>query len=206
VSDGDLGGVRAMYPGCAWPVPIAKKLRDDPVPVKKLRDDIGGVKKLRDDPVPVKKVRDDAGGVKKVRDDVAPRKKVIDDPRFKKIVDDNVIVKPVRDPGPVKASLDPMPGPLQPGGPVAVPRPVAPFSIATPHHALEVGAAQAAGLDPASASYLTALQQQMLDLEAAIAQANATAAQAAAEAARLQEASNVVAAALQDAMDQLGGS
>jgi Astacin (Peptidase family M12A) len=203
LSDGDLAGVRAMYPNCAWPSGIPKKLRDDVVPAKKLRDD-GGNKKLRDDVVPVKKLRDDGGGPKKLRDDVVPPKKLVDDQRFKKITDDNVIPKPVIDPG--KPGFDPLPGPgpLIPGRPVAGGG-LAPFSLATPHHAAQVAAGQPQGMDPASAAYLSTLNQQMLDIEAALAQARATAAQANAEAARLQDASSTVAAALQDAMDQLGG-
>jgi len=60
-------------------------------------------------------------------------------------------------------------------------------------------------MDAASAAYMSTLHQQMLDIEAALAQAKATAAQANAEAARLQEASATVASALQDAMDQFDG-
>jgi len=202
LSEGDLAGVRAMYPGCAWPSGIPKKVRDDVVPAKKVRDD-GGVKKVRDDVVPVKKLRDD-GGSKKLRDDVVPHKKVIDDPRFKKIADDNIIAKPVRDP--VKPGFDPRPGsgPTIPGGPISG-HGVAPFSLATPHHAAQAAAGQPEGMDAASAAYMSTLHQQMLDIEAALAQAKATAAQANAEAARLQEASATVASALQDAMDQFDG-
>ena len=214
LSDGDIAGVRAMYPGCAWPVFPSKKLRDDPVVPKKLRDDPvvpkklrddAGSKKLRDDPVVPKKLRDDPVVPKKLRDDVGPPKKTIDDPRFKKIADDNLIGKPLRDPGPVKGGFDPMPGPLQPGGPVTLPGAFAPFSLATPHHAALGAGAEAAGFDAGTASYLATLQQQLLDLEAATAQAKATAAQANAEAARLQEASSAVAAAFQQAMDEIGG-
>jgi hypothetical protein len=187
LSANDIAAVRAMYPGCGWVTPGAKKLADDPGTLKKFRDDGGGgTKKLRDDPVPVKKLRDDVG----------PPKKVFDDPRFKKIADDNVVVKPIRDPLPGPGPV--LPGPVvQPGGPVL------PFSMATPHHAPQAPAGQAAG---AGDAYLASLHQQLLDIEAGIAQAKATAAQANAEAGRLQEASNTVAAALRDAMDQLGGS
>ena len=61
LSAGDLAAVRAMYPGChvvkqPWREPV-KKVRDDPLHVKKVRDD-NRFKKIRDDGVVVKRVRD----------------------------------------------------------------------------------------------------------------------------------------------------
>jgi hypothetical protein len=156
----------------------------------------------------VKKPWTEPGGqFKKLFDDPRPFKKVRDDGRFKKLRDDDLVVKALRDPkgprdpGPIKVAYDPMlpfwrreigtqPGTLQP------------FSIATPHHApgLDEGA-----LDAGSASYLASLQRQLLELEAAIAEAHATAAQANADVARLQEASDAVTNAYSQALDELGG-
>ena len=147
------------------------------------------------------------GHFKKLFDDPRPFKKVRDDGRFKKLRDDDLVVKALRDPkgprdpGPIKMAYDPMlpfwrreigtqPGTLQP------------FSIATPHHAagLDEGA-----VDAGSVSYLASLQRQLLELEAAIAEAHATAAQANADVARLQEASDAVTSAYSEALDDLGG-
>jgi len=50
------------------------------------------------------------------------------------------------------------------------------------------------------------MQRHLLDMEAAIAQARATAAQANAEIARLQESSDAIAREYEEAMNQLGGS
>jgi len=58
--------------------------------------------------------------------------------------------------------------------------------------------------DAESMSYLSALQQQLLDLEAAIAQSRATAAQANADAARMQEVIDAIAVAYEEAIKQLG--
>jgi len=145
--------------------------------------------------------------LKKVRDDRPPFKKLSDDrPPFKKIRDD-VVGKPIRDPkllqdpGPIKVAFDPMPiG--RPGG-VTQPGTLRPFSIATPHHApIEQGTATG-GTDVAS--YVSELEQQLLDLEATIAEANATATQANANIARLQEARDAVATAYEEVLRQLGG-
>lgn len=138
-----------------------------------------------------------------------PVKKVIDDRRFKKIRDDIFVVKRLRDP--LKAPRDPGPIkfdtiPVTRPGVVTRPGLLLPFSIATPHHAplgAEPGMLQ--GVDEGSAAYLASLQQQLLDLEAGIAQARATAAQANAEAAHLEEGCGPILAAFSEAMDALGG-
>ena len=65
LSAGDLGGVRAMYPGCAVKQPSAE-------PIKKLRDDRPPFKKLTDEGPPFKKIRDDVIG-KQIRDPKLPR-------------------------------------------------------------------------------------------------------------------------------------
>jgi hypothetical protein len=176
LSPGDIAGVRSMYPSCG----IVKHPASEPIP--KAARDPQGFKKIFDDPVPVKKLRDDG--------------------RFKKLRDDAVNVKHFRDPGPIKFSFDPMPG-WRPG---VFPRPgnLQPFSIATPHHASLAPAGGGAEVD-AAMSYVSSLHQQMLEIEAAIAQARATAAQANADAARLQEASDAVAAAYEQAMADLAG-
>lgn len=62
------------------------------------------------------------------------------------------------------------------------------------------------GLDEASVGYAAALQRQMLELEAAIASARATAAEANAEAARLEEASDAVAGAYEQVIQEMGGA
>jgi hypothetical protein len=137
-----------------------------------------------------------------------PFKKIRDDIRqFKKVRDDPIIIKPIRDlpklprdPGPIKVTLDPMPGP---GTITTLPGTLQPFSIATPHHAPQAAGMAEAGADADSLAYLTSLQQQLLDLDAAIAQAKATAAQATAEAARLQQSSDGIAKALQDFVGQM---
>lgn len=133
-----------------------------------------------------------------------PRKFVRDPRVFKKIADDEIVVKPLmdprkptRDPGPVKAARDV--GPLiNPGELVINPGVLRPFSVATGHHA-------GGGRDEGDASVAAALQQQLLDVEAAIANAKATAAQANAEAARLQSVSDQIADVYDQAMDDLGG-
>jgi Astacin (Peptidase family M12A) len=144
---------------------------------------------------PVKKVLDDRPtGIKKIRDDGAIP--------VKKVLDDKVVVKAPIDIGPIKASLDPITVNVTGPGPIS--QPVLPFVIAMPHHAV-VGQ-EAGGGDPSAAAYLSSLQRQLLDLEAAIAQTRATAAQANADAARLQEASDAATAAYQQALDDLGGA
>jgi hypothetical protein len=130
-------------------------------------------------------------------------KKILDERFTFKKIRDEFVLKPPRDPGPIKRTFDPMPI----GRPEVRPGTLQPFSLATPHHALAALGLGAAGMGAygAAASPLTGLEQQLLDLEAAIAQARATAAQANAEAARLQEAGDLVAAAYEEALSQLGG-
>jgi hypothetical protein len=177
LSAGDISAVQTMYPGCG----VIKKPWTEPG---------GRFKKLLDDPPRFKKVRDDG--------------------RFKKLFDDEIVVKAIRDPkgprdpGPIKMGFDPMPI----GRPEIVTRPgtLQPFSIAVPHHApgapgVDAGPAADAG----SVAYLSSLQRQLLELEAAIAAAQASAAQANADVARLQEASDAVADAYGQALDELGG-
>lgn len=133
-----------------------------------------------------------------------PFKKVRDDDRFIKAIRDHRVVKPLRDIGPVKITRDP-----RPVLPIEIINPLGrllPFSLATPHHAAQTDLSQGLGAaDAGSVAYLTTLQQQLLDLEAAVAQARATAAEANAEAARLQEATDTVAMAYEQAVNQLGG-
>lgn len=204
LSAGDIGAVRSMYPGCGWP----KSPVTDPGGFKKILDDRPPIKKLRDDRPPFKKIRDD-NPFKKFRDDRPPFKKFRDD-QPKKLRDDDLVVKGLRDPklprdpGPIKATLDPMPGrppiSLPPGGGLQ------PFSVATPHHA--AGAFEYGGGEEAmtaALSYATALERQLLELEAAMADAHATAANANADLARLQEAAEGIASALEQAMQDMGG-
>lgn len=113
------------------------------------------------------------------RDPTINFKKIRDDPRIKKLRDD-LVVKPLRDPkasrdpGPIKQAYDPMPFRLP--NLFNLPGLLRPFSLATPHHA-PVGA-EAGGSAP----------QELLDLQAALAQAQAMAAQAEADIARYSEA------------------
>ena len=127
---------------------------------------------------------------KKVLDDPRPFKKIIDDNRFKKVRDD-VRPKIFRDPLPRRLFPFDQPGELQP------------FSLATAHHAPVEGGAGIT--DPNAASYVSGLEQQLLELEASIAEAHATAARANAEAAKLREQSSTVAAAYEQMMNDLGG-
>jgi Astacin (Peptidase family M12A) len=178
LSPGDLAAVRTMYPGCHVP---KQPWRDPPV----------GIKKVVDDPPHFKKVRDDG--------------------RFKKVRDDELVVKNLRDPrkvladpGPVKAAFDPItviPPPETLGQPG-----LQPFALATAHQGTLAAGGQSESGDPVSASYLASLQRQLLELEAGIAGARATAAQASADAARLQEASDALSATYQQALDELGGT
>jgi hypothetical protein len=123
---------------------------------------------------------------------------------FKKIRDDELVLKPIldprkppRDPGPVK--FDPMPGP-EVVTPVVRPGSLRPFAVATGHHTGFVGDV---GSDPAQLT--AALQQQLLDVEAGIAAAKAAAAHANAEATRLQQTSDEIAALYEQAVEELGG-
>jgi hypothetical protein len=111
---------------------------------------------------------------------------------------------PPRDPGPIKlAGLD-LPERL--GRPELVTRPGAlqPFPLATPHH-FAGAALEASGTDPLAAPYLASLERQMLDIEAGLSQAWAAAAQANAEAARLQDTAEALAAAYEQALGHAGG-
>jgi len=146
--------------------------------------------------------------VKKVLDDPPRLKKVRDDNQFKKVRDD-MVGKPLRDPklprdpGPIKASMDPIVV-----GPGIVTRPgtLQPFSVATPHHApLMTGTGEMRTSDPTMNSYLSTLEQQMLDVQAAIAEAQAIAAQANADIGRLQETGTAVATAYEQALKDFGG-
>jgi hypothetical protein len=162
----DIAAVHAMYPGCLWP----KRPWTDPAHFKKIVDD--------GPPFTFKKLRDD-NVVKKVRDDI--------------------VIKPLRDPkgpldpGPIKMTFDPMP--IGQPGIVTQPGALQPFATATPHHAALAAAAGGSATAPMSSSVLSSVGQQLLDLEAAIAQARATAAQANAEISRLQEVSDALASA-----------
>jgi len=167
LSAGDIAAVASMYPGCTSIKP--KKIIDEPVPIKKFRDD-QRFKKFRDDELVLKPLRDG--------------------------------VKPVGDIGPIKRDV-----PLQP--PVVIqPGGLRPFAVATGHHAAFVvpGGGPAASMDAATAAYVGGLQRQMLEVEAGIAQARATAAQANAEVARLSEAADALEQAYQQALDEAGGS
>lgn len=126
-------------------------------------------------------------------------KKLVDDYRNKRLRDLPGIMKPIRDPklprdpGPIKlAHYDPLP-PVRPGLPVQ-PGILQPFGLATPHHA------------PLAVSAEGALEQELLDLEAAIAQALANAAHSNAEASRLQEAADTLAVYLEQALREQGGA
>jgi astacin len=112
LSQGDLAAVATMY-GAPAPAPGVKKVLDDqPVAVKKVRDDAPPIKKPLDDP-PV--------AVKKVRDDAPPIKKPLDDPP--------VFVKKIRDDVPVPLPVGRPPVVLAGGGGLS------PFLLATGHHA-----------------------------------------------------------------------
>lgn len=169
LSAGDIAGVRALYPACGI---VKAPWRD------------GGIKKIIDEPIPFKKVRDDQR-FKKIRDDLVVAKPLRDP------------VKPPRDPGPIKAALDPI---IQkPGTLVTQPGIRLPFSLRIGHHA-DLGAQM--GEEAAAASeYAAMLEQQILDLDAAIAEALANSAQAEADVARMQRSRDELAAAY----DQLMG-
>jgi hypothetical protein len=142
---------------------------------------------------------------KKILDDQNRFKKLRDDPIGKPIRDPKMLRDPKmpRDPGPIKVAFDPMPGGL-PGLP-SQPGTLQPFSIATPHHAAAAAGMGGGMIANAPGSYVGELAQQLLDLEAAIAQAQATAAQANAEIGRLHEYVAVVSAAYEEAMNRQGG-
>ncbi len=161
LSPGDVAAVQAMYPGCKVKHPFKDLL--PPLVKKPWTETQGSFKKHFDDNKPWKKILDQ-GPFKKLRDDPIP--KPLKDP------------KPLGDPGPIKVGLDPMPGIHvgQPGGPGNL----LPFPLVTPHHAAEAARFHA-GAGTASP------EQQLLDLEASLAQAQANLAQANADVARLIE-------------------
>jgi hypothetical protein len=176
LSAGDIAAVGQMYPGCVVPKPAWKDVRP-------------GIKKVIDEPQPFKKVRDDQ--------------------RFKKFRDDELVVKPLRDPikfagdpGPIKRDVFPNPAVI-----VTLPGTLQPFSVATGHHAPLGGAGDASlAAADSTAAYIGGLQRQMLEVEAAIAQAKATSAQANADVARLSEASDALAREYEQALADLGGA
>jgi hypothetical protein len=176
LSPGDIAAVRAMYPTCTIKHPVT--------------DHGGVVKKLGDDGFRFKKVRDD-NQFKKIRDDIHQPKPIIDVGPGKTIRDP---IKIGRDPNPIGNPTFPGGGGLQP------------FSLATPHHAaFEGGGGGSGGMQNAAAGFLSQLEQQVLELDATIAEVHATASRANADIARLQEARNSAAAALEQAMLDLTG-
>ena len=131
-----------------------------------------------------------------------PIKKLLDDRRFKKVFDDERLLKPFRDP---RKPLDFRPelpsGPVvRPGGGGPV---IQPFALATPHHA-------ALGMDEQivaeSAAFAQSLQLQLLEIDAALGQAEAQAAASAHEIARLQQLRAEVEAAYYQALQMLPGA
>jgi hypothetical protein len=146
--------------------------------------------------------------VKKIIDEPLPFKKFRDDQRFKKFRDDEIIVKRLRDPIKIPGDIGPVKRDVFTNPPITtLPGTLQPFSVATGHHAALGGAQDAslAGTDP-TAAYIGGLQRQMLEVEAAIAQATATAAQANAEVARLSETSEALAREYEQVMAELGDS
>jgi hypothetical protein len=160
LSPGDIAAVQVMYPGCRV---VKPPFAEPPAGFKKIRDD--GFKVVRDPP-PVKKLVDDPPRVKKIRDD---------GPIVKPLADPKVVFDPgpkmAFDPGPVKGAFDPIPF----GGPQIVTQAgmLQPFTMATPHHVQGIAgmAGGAGGGDPSE--YLATLQQQLSDLQSAVAQAAA---------------------------------
>ncbi len=173
LSADDIAAVAQMYPGCG-------------IVIKPVWKEGTGFKKIIDEPLPFKKVRDDQ--------------------RFKKIRDDEIVVKPLRDPikapgdiGPIKRDVFTFP-PI-----VTLPGRLQPFSVATGHQALLGGQDAMQAAADSTVAYVGGLQRQLLDVEAAIAQAKATAAQANADVARLSEASDDLQREYERAMTELGG-
>ncbi len=133
-----------------------------------------------------------------------PFKKIIDDNRFKKLRDDPLKIwrDPLKHIGDPIKHTDPI-GVLRPEiitNPAITSQPgiLQPFNIATPHHAPLQGGMGGAGA-------MAGLQQQMLDLQAALAEAHARAAQANADANRLQETADAMASALDSYQSGGGG-
>ncbi|HXQ70131.1 MAG TPA: hypothetical protein VN844_06570, partial [Pyrinomonadaceae bacterium] len=158
--------------------------------------DIAGVRAMYPSCGIVKSPSVDVGTtvVKKLRDDRIPFKKLNDDNRGKKLRDD-IFPKFLRDPIPRLPFGIPGLGGLQP------------FSMATAHHApvAEGGGAAEATTDPNVASYVSGLEQQLLEVEASLAEAQATAARARAEAGKLREQRDAAAAAYDQMINELGG-
>ncbi len=126
-------------------------------------------------------------------------KKIVDDDRFLKPVRD--FRKPPRDPGPVKFDV---PEILQPGpGRPTVGGGARPFSLATPHHADLGGLSAEEGQVANLVDQAAALQQQLLEVEAALARAQANASEAALEVAQLQQLREAIQAAYLEALNHL---
>ena len=168
LSQGDLAAIATMY-GAPAPAPGVKKVLDDqPMGVKKLRDDAPPIKKRLDDqPVAVKKLRDDA----------PPIKKPLDDPP--------VLLKKISDDVPI---------PVPPGRPpVVLPGRggLSPFLLATGHHAA-VGDVQGAvgGALEAAAAAVEEARRNVVALQTALSAATS-------ELARAQERYDALVASLQ---------
>ena len=139
----------------------------------------------------VKKTLDDEPRFKKHSDDLLTRPPIL----VKRIRDANMFKK-LRDDVPSKGFRDPLPPPPFGGGGL-------PFSLAVGHHApFQNGDAQGGEIVRAQ---LASIQQQWLDLQAALTQARAAGAQAEADAARLEEASQMLASTYEQLLSQLGG-
>ncbi len=184
LSQGDIAAVRALYPGCVIKHPALEG---------------GTFKKIRDEHVPFKKIRDDMV-IKPFRDP-----KPIFDPKLPRDVGP---IKITRDPGPIK-QLDPItpiqPG-IRPGLGGLQPFTLATTHHALLGGAGGAGAAGGAedAAQAQAAAYLAALERQLLDLEAAIDQARSTASAANAEMAHLEEQRDGLMAAYAQAMSDLG--
>lgn len=116
---------------------------------------------------------------------------------------DRHVIKKIRDDIPIKGPRDPMPPipPLIPFNPFGG-GPLLPFSLRTGHHAKTPEEGLSAG-QPNAHAMLEGVDQQLLDLQAALAQARATGAQAEAEAARLEA---VIASLMSMVEAVIGGS
>lgn len=139
-------------------------------------------------------------------------KQIRDTRRFKKIVDDERLIKPIRDVrkvpgdiGPIKRDLRPVVNPPTRGG---TPGGSLPFSLATPHHADLSGAggqsAAEQGMETLGEQTMS-LQAQLMEVEASLTRAQATAAEAALDVSRLSELKEALEAAYLDALGELPG-
>lgn len=128
-------------------------------------------------------------------------KKVVDDDRYLKPIRD--LRKPPRDPGPIKFDVPPHLGsgvtrpPVVGGG-------LKPFALETPHHA-DLGMSAEESQLASVVDQAAALQQQLLEVEAALARAQATASESALEVAQLQQLKEMIQAAYLEAVNQLPG-